>query len=360
MIIKIKDIIPGLLIAIIIYLSSYFISNFFGTELLGYEKSPISNILLAIVIGIIIGNIFNFDKRIGSGLNFSVKIILRLGIILMGVRLSISDIFIYGSSSIPLVIICIISVILIVIVFAKFLTISSRLSYLIAVGTSICGASAIVATAPIIEAKKAEVTYAIANITIFGVIVMFLYPYLAHYMFDGNTKSIGLFLGTAIHETAQVIASGLIYEQHYKNTNILEIAAVTKLVRNTFLLVMIPSVIYFFNSRNENKRYSIIKIFPLFIVGFLLMSLIRSTGDYIFSIYAMENLYEIWIKFIDVIILLSSVSLGIAMASLGLMTNIKEILKMGLKPFIIGFIAASAAGIVSFFIIKLFSLINLF
>jgi Predicted membrane protein len=73
-----------------------------------------------------------------------------------------------------------------------------------------CGASAIVATAPVINAKKAEITYAIANITIFGVIVMFLYPYVANYIFVKDPITIGLFLGTSIHETAQVIASGLI------------------------------------------------------------------------------------------------------------------------------------------------------
>ena len=225
---------------------------------------------------------------------------------------------------------------------------------MIAVGTSICGASAIIATAPIINAKKAEVTYAIANITIFGIIVMFLYPYLSHHIFDGNSKNIGMFLGTAIHETAQVIASGLIYDQHYRNNNVLEIAAVTKLVRNTFLLLMVPVVFYLSNSRSNNKKFSIIKIFPLFIIGFLFMSFFRSFGDYLIDIYQIENLRNIWIIIIDIIIFFSSVSLGIAMAALGLMTNIKEILKLGVKPFIIGFIAASTAGIVSLFIIKIF------
>ncbi|PPR78972.1 MAG: hypothetical protein CFH01_00674 [Alphaproteobacteria bacterium MarineAlpha2_Bin1] len=354
MIVKFKDMIPGFLIAVVIYLSSYYLSYFFGTELLGYEKSPISNILIAIVIGIIIGNIFNLDQRISLGLNFSLKFILRLGIILMGVRLSLSDIFLYGYSSIPLVVICIISVIIMVIIFGNIFTIPSRLSYLIAVGTSICGASAIIATAPIINAKKAEVTYAIANITIFGIIVMFLYPYLSHHIFDGNSKNIGMFLGTAIHETAQVIASGLIYDQHYRNNNVLEIAAVTKLVRNTFLLLMVPVVFYLSNSRSNNKKFSIIKIFPLFIIGFLFMSFFRSFGDYLIDIYQIENLRNIWIIIIDIIIFFSSVSLGIAMAALGLMTNIKEILKLGVKPFIIGFIAASTAGIVSLFIIKIF------
>ena len=93
MIIKSKVVMPGFLLAVLVYISSYFLSNFFGTELLGYEKSPISNILFAIVIGMIIGNIFSLGQNVNLGLNFSLKFILRLGIILMGIRLSLSDIF---------------------------------------------------------------------------------------------------------------------------------------------------------------------------------------------------------------------------------------------------------------------------
>ena len=359
MILKFKEVLPGLFLTFIIYVFSYFLSIFFGTVLLGYEKSPISNILFAILIGIIIGNTFNLNGRINLGLNFSLKYILRLGIILMGIRLSLSDVFIYGASSIPLVILCIASVVLVVIIFGKFYRISTRLSYLIAVGTSICGASAIVATAPVINAKKAEITYAIANITIFGVIVMFLYPYVANYIFVKDPITIGLFLGTSIHETAQVIASGLIYEQQYGESIVLEIAAVTKLVRNTFLLIMIPMVIYFYNGKNKNS-YSVSKIFPLFIFGFLFMSLVRSLGDYYFNSYGSVPNLEIWEYIIDIIITLSGVSLGVAMASLGLMTNIKEILKMGYKPFFIGLIAASTVGCVSICALKIFIWFGIF
>ena len=111
---------------------------------------------------------------------------------------------------------------------------------LVAVGTSICGASAIVATAPAINANKEEVTYAIANITLFGILSMLIYPYFANLYFSGEPLLIGLFLGTSIHETSQVAAAGLIYEQQFNSPETLNIATVTKLIRNTFLIIMIP------------------------------------------------------------------------------------------------------------------------
>jgi len=168
MISRILTISPGLIIAFLIYIISHYLSDFVGKQILGYEKSPISTILFAIILGIIVGNTFNINKKYIDGLNFSTKFVLRLGIVLMGIKLSLSDIFFFGLSSIPLIVICILSVIIVIYLFRKIFNISPQLSYLIAIGTSICGATAIVATAPVINAKKGEITYAIANITIFG------------------------------------------------------------------------------------------------------------------------------------------------------------------------------------------------
>ena len=195
---KIFDILPGFALAFFIYLVADYASDLIGKDLLGYKKSPISTVLFSIVFGILIGNFVKLGETFSKGITFSVKFVLRLGIILLGIRLSLWDVFKFGSISIPLIIICIVVVIIVVRFLITKLKISPEMSYLIAIGTSICGASAIVATAPVINAKKAEVTYAVANITIFGILGMFLYPYIANILFDGNTSAIGLFVGTAI------------------------------------------------------------------------------------------------------------------------------------------------------------------
>ena len=108
--------------------------------------------------------------------------------------------------------------------------------------------------APVINAKKNEVSYAIANITLFGILSMLVYPYFANLYFNGESLFIGLFLGTAIHETAQVAAAGLIYDQQFNSPETLNISTVTKLIRNTFLIIMIPLFAYLYSRGQIKKR----------------------------------------------------------------------------------------------------------
>ena len=119
---------------------------------------------------------------------------------------------------------------------------------------SICGASAIVATSPAIKATKNEVSYAIANITLFGILSMLIYPYFANFYFNNEALLIGLFLGTSIHETAQVAGAGLIYSEQYNSPNTMDIATVTKLVRNISMIVVIPFISYLYLKNNIDKK----------------------------------------------------------------------------------------------------------
>src|SRR5699024_2749211 len=162
---------------------------------------------------------------------------------------------------------------------------SKRLGTLIAGGTGICGVTAIMAISPVIKAKDNEVSYAVANITVFGLVGMLLYPYLANTFFSGDAIKAGLFLGTAIHDTAQVTGLTLIYSQMYSLPEVVDVATVTKLTRNLFIIAVIPFVSYLFYKGNKNdsiekneipKWY---KFIPLFVIGFLLLSLIRTVGD---------------------------------------------------------------------------------
>ena len=220
------------------------------------------------------------------------------------------------------------------------------MSYLIAIGTSVCGATAIVATAPVINAKKTEVAYAIANITLFGVIAMLVYPYFAEWYFDNNALEAGLFLGTSIHETSQVAAAGLIYDQQFSNPETLDVATVTKLIRNTFLVILIPLFAYLYNRGEvKDKKYSILSIFPYFVLGFIGMIILRNLGDQFFSLEN-NNIY-IWSKFIEYLKVLTTIFLTMAMAAVGISINLNELKSMGYKPFIVGLIAATTVGIIS-------------
>ena len=343
---KSKKIIPGVFLALIFCLFSQGINNVIGIEIFGAQKSPISTVMIAILLGIIMGNAFTPRPGMMIGLDFTQKYILKLGIIFLGIRLSFGEFIKFGSIAVPLIIVCILSVLILVKLLIKKVSISSKMSYLIAIGTSVCGATAIVATAPIIEAKKTEVAYAIANITLFGVIAMLVYPYFAEWYFYGEPLKAGLFLGTAIHETSQVAAAGLIYDQQFNSPETLNVATVTKLIRNTFLVIMIPLFGFLYNrGKAKDKSYSILSIFPYFVLGFIGMIIVRNIGDQIFLIDS--NNHEIWQNFISYLKTLATLFLTMSMAAVGISINLSELKSMGYKPFVVGLVAAVTVGIVS-------------
>ena len=334
-------VIPGIILAFVLYTLSQGFNNIIGIELLGYEKSPISTAMIAILLGIFFGNVFQVRQGFQKGLDFTREYILKLGIIFLGIQLKPFEFLDFGKIAIPLIVVCIISVLIVIKLLIKKLKIPTRMAYLISIGSTVCGTTAIMATAPVIKASKNEVSYAIANITLFGILSMLLYPYFANIYFNGEPLLIGLFLGTSIHETSQVAAAGLIYEQQFNSPETLNIATVTKLIRNTFLIIMIPLFALLYNrGQTKEKNYSILKIFPYFVVGFVGMIILRNLGD---EIYGSDSN---WIEIINNIKLFSKIFLTMAMAAIGLSTNLKDIKNMGYKPFIVGFIAMLTVGIV--------------
>ena len=344
-----KNTLIGIIICAITTLFSIEISKYIGIELLNLEKSPISPIIIAIILGSLLGNNVKKINNYNNGFTFSIKYFLKLGIIFLGIRLSISDILLYGSQGLFVIVPCIVISILIVKNLRNYLHVSDNLSLLIAVGTSICGATAIVALAPAINAKKEEISYAIANITIFGLIAMFLYPLFAHTVFDNNSLAVGLFLGTSIHETAQVAGSGMIYAEQYENPSVLDISTVIKLVRNTMMVIVIPFLAYQAkNGSSRENKISIGSFFPYFIIGFLVFGLIRTVGDQ----FEYQIGSEIWNNFIHYIKYSAELLLITAMSAVGYNTKLDKFKNLGLKPFYLGFIAAICVGIVSFFIIQ--------
>jgi uncharacterized integral membrane protein (TIGR00698 family) len=343
-------VIPGIILAFVLYTLSQGFNNVIGTEFFGYEKSPISTAMIAILIGIFFGNAFQIRELFQKGLDFTREYILKFGIICLGIQLKPFEFLEFGKIAIPLIVICIISVLIVIKLLIKKLKIPTRMAYLISIGSTVCGTTAIMATAPVIKANKNEVSYAIANITLFGILSMLIYPYFANHYFDGEPMLIGLFLGTSIHETSQVAAAGLIYDQQFNSPETLNIATVTKLIRNTFLVIMIPLFAFLYNRNNSSKQnYSLLKIFPYFVLGFVGMIIVRNLGDQLFI--SNNN----WIETIDVIKSSSKIFLTMAMAAIGLSTNLKDIKNMGYKPFVVGFVGMATVGLVCIFTIEIFT-----
>jgi uncharacterized integral membrane protein (TIGR00698 family) len=165
--------IPGVVLSALLVVLSIFLTDAVNA-LLGFS-GLISYILTVILLGIAVRNTVGVPALFLPGINFCLRKLLRLGIILMGIKLSVFDVLKIGAWGIPIIAFCVVAGLVITDYFARWLKVPERLAILIAVGTSICGASAIVATAPGIEARDEEVTYAVANITIFGLIALVLY-----------------------------------------------------------------------------------------------------------------------------------------------------------------------------------------
>ncbi len=346
----------GLGLAILVSIVAGYAADWVGVSLLGFEKSPISAIMMAIIIGMLIANTVGLPDSLQGGLRFCTKTILRLGIMLLGIRLSLLGAGKFTLVALPFVIAAIASALFIVGYLGRRMGLSTRLSGLIAIGTSICGCTAIVATAPLIKADESEVSYSIACVTIFGVVAMFAYPILAYSAFASQPELAGLFLGTSIHETAQVAGAGMMYEAQYNAPVALDIATVTKLVRNLGMIAIIPLVGVLYGARHEMTDTSDIKwlsMIPWFIVGFALMSAIRTIGDYgdrAFGILEPEQ----WQHVVQFTRDAAERALLVAMSAIGLTSMFASIIRIGMRPFVLGLFAAVLVGGVSFGLISLF------
>jgi len=359
---EIPKLIPGVVLAAGLVAAAIQLTNLMNSAL--GHKGVISYIIVAILVGILIRNVIGMHRVFNPGISYCLRKLLRLGIIMMGIRLSIFAVLKIGAWGIPIVILCILTGLIVTTYFTRLLRLPERLGTLIAVGTSICGASAIVATAPAIDAKDEEVSYAIANITIFGLVAMLVYPYLANFIFSGSTTMVGLFTGTSIHETAQVAGAGLIYDQTFQTTSnptAADAAMVTKLVRNALMAAVIPFMAYIYTRRSiksgassSGAKINPLKLFPMFILGFLAMAIIRSIGDagidgggQAFAIFSSE----VWSDIIHYIKQWSGYILATAMAGVGLGTSLATMKGLGIKPFYVGLFSATIVGVTSIILV---------
>ncbi len=354
---------PGFGLALLLALIGQTLSVRLNDGFLHYKESPISPILLAIVLGLLVRNVVGLPSIYEKGLKFCVRFVLRVGIALLGLKLSLIAIGKIGMVGVPVVLACIAAALLLVTWISRAVGLPRRLGSLIAVGTSICGVSAIVATAPVIGADDDETSYAVACITLFGLLALFVYPFLAPLLFGaGELQQIGTFLGTAIHDTSQVAGAALMFDQQQGiDTNAAEsalgAATVTKLFRNVCMAAVIPLMAFLYHrgeaggaKKGVQKWHQVV---PLFVIGFVLAAALSSLADWTekkpFGLIDRIT----WDILKDNALWLVGYCLAIAMAAVGLGTSLARLRKLGLRPLLVGFAAAVLVGAVSFGMIKL-------
>ncbi|MEO2166797.1 MAG: putative sulfate exporter family transporter, partial [bacterium] len=190
---------------------------------------PLSPILVAILLGLVLRNAVGLPTIFAPGLEIALKRVLRVGVALLGIRLSLANVGALGIVALPIIVASIATALFLVTRLGRLMGLPPRLATLIAVGTAICGNSAIVAMAPVIQADDDEVSYAVGCVTLFGLVALAVYPFLGHALFDGEPTLVGLFLGTAIHDTAQVAGAALVYVAQFGAPEALDAATITKL-----------------------------------------------------------------------------------------------------------------------------------
>lgn len=317
----------GILLCLAIALPSWF---------LGKQFPIIGGAVIAILAGMI-ATLFLKDntkkKHFDTGCKFVSKKILQYAVILLGFGLNLTVVLQTGWQSLPIIISTITTSLVLAFILHKILHIPGKISTLIGVGSSICGGSAIAATAPVIEADDEEVAQAISVIFFFNVIAALIFPSLGKMLgfltTDGN--AFGIFAGTAINDTSSVTAAASTWDSMWKlGSKTLDTAVTVKLTR-TLAIIPITLVLAFSRTRKKESKVRIKGIFPTFILYFILASLLTT----VFSYFHWDLIASI--SFTSIMKEISKFFIILAMAAIGLNTNIVKLIKTGGKPIILGF-----------------------
>ncbi len=320
-----KNNILGILVCLLIALPSYFLGKLFPV---------IGGAVIAILLGMIIALFWNHKGRAADGIKFTSKYILQVAVVLLGFGMNLSVVLQTGKQSLPIIICTISTSLLIAWILHKVMHIQSNISTLVGVGSSICGGSAIAATAPVIDADDSQVAQAISVIFFFNVLAAIFFPILGKLIgFDTTSgESFGIFSGTAVNDTSSVTAAAATWDSMWNlGSQTLDKAVTVKLTR-TLAIIPITLVLALIRAKKAKSSgetsngFSLKKSFPVFILFFILASVI-TTVALNFGVSA---------EFFTPLKTLSKFFIVMAMAAIGLNSNIVKLIKTGGKPILLG------------------------
>lgn len=323
-----------------------------GVNIGGFSFEVIGAPVFAIIIGMVITSVFkNFaaDERMKDGITFTSKKILQWAVIILGFTLNIKTVLAVGGQSLPVIISTIAVSLITAAIMCRVLKVDKKVSILVGVGSSICGGSAIAATAPVIDADDEEIAQSISVIFLFNVIAALIFPTFGNAIGLTN-DGFALFAGTAVNDTSSVTAAASAWDS-MKETNgmVLAQATTVKLTR-TLAIIPITLVLAFMRTREakkaggESAKISMKKIFPWFILYFVMASLI-TTLVAVMPSGGFTDFYNAY--FVKGAKWLAKFFIAMAMCAIGLNTNIVNLVKKGGKPIAMGFVCWMAITAVS-------------
>lgn len=320
--IMIRDKIYGIIVCLIIAIPALVIGNIFPV---------IGGPIIAIILGMLISLVWKNKDRFQEGIGFTSKYVLQLAVVFLGFGLNLTVILATGIQSLPIIVGTIATALIVAYVMKKVLNMEKNSAILIGVGSSICGGSAIAATAPVIGADDEEVAQSISVIFFFNVIAAIIFPMLGK-MLGFSTVSgdpFGIFAGTAINDTSSVTAAAATWDNMWGlGSQTLDKAATVKLTR-TLAIIPITLALSLITQRQNNfngEKFSLKRALPLFIVFFVVASII-TTICVSFGVDA-----NVFLPLKE----LSKFLIIMAMAAIGLNTNLVKLVKSGGKPIALG------------------------
>lgn len=328
-----KKYVLGILLCLAIAVPAWFLVMFVPSlEVIG---APV----IAIIVGMILSLIIKKKDAFSDGIAFTSKKILQYAVILLGFGLNLATIGKVGLTSLPIILSTIATSLIVAFIMYKLLKVPSKTATLIGVGSSICGGSAIAATAPVIDADDEEIAQSISVIFLFNVIAALIFPTLGGFLGMSN-EGFALFAGTAVNDTSSVTAAASTWDSmHGTGSTVLDSATIVKLTR-TLAIIPITLVLAFVRMRKEKSgntgsktKVSLKNIFPMFILYFVLASVITTIATSVFTGQALDIANNIF----GFLKQLSKFFIVMAMAAIGLNTNIVKLVKTGGKPILLGF-----------------------
>ena len=318
----VKDNYKGMCLCLLIAIPSWF---------LGIQFPIIGGAVIAILAGMVVTVFFKNKGDFEAGIKFTSKKILQWAVVLLGFGLNLNVIVETGVQSLPIIICTIATSLIIAFAIHKAMKVPSKISTLVGVGSSICGGSAIAATAPVIDADDEEVAQAISVIFFYNVLAAIIFPTLGQVLGFSTISgdAFGIFAGTAVNDTSSVTAAASTWDSMWGlGTATLDKAVTVKLTR-TLAIIPITLVLALYRGRKEStsgQKVSLKKIFPFFILYFVGASVITTiainvgvSSAFFSPIKTLSKFFIVW-----------------AMAAIGLNTDIVKLVKTGGKPLFLG------------------------
>lgn len=339
----------GMLLVSVLALVGVLAAHVLSAPLTSSRRTVLSPVLFAILLGMVWRHWRGVADRSRPGVEWIAQTLLRIGIALVGLQLTLAGVESVVGLALPVVAACITVSLVVSTVVGRWLNVPISLRSLLAVGSAVCGCTAIAATAPVIRARAEEVGAALCCVVLIGGTGMLVYPWLAHELFATNPRAAAVFLGTSIHDTSQVVGAALLYEQHFDVAGTTAMASATKLFRNLSLLLLVPVLAAISKGGGEQvsatDRPRVADVMPGFIVVFIGLAMLRFVAD----TWLIEGsaARQMWQAGLDISSKASSWLIVGGMCAVGLGVSVRSITRIGGRVVLLAVTTAVAIAITS-------------